>query len=388
MKRKTYHRLSIDDRMTIQACIHDHRSITQIATRLGVHKSTVSREIRRHQVVKNGFPIQHCAHFDKMGLCNACPYRGTCTKERHYYNFVDAHTMAMALSQSVHSKSNLVLSQIRLIDSIVSEGVRLGQSLHHIYVSNPVLAKLCVERTIRRLCYRGELSVKPHELRRYVVYKHTYQKTPQESQLRDIRVLIGRMYKDYLDFVEKHPRMSVSQFDSVIGQITDAKAILTIHFPATNFQFGLLIEKGNPSSVRARLKLLFHHLGEPLVQKIFAICLCDNGTEFSFFPDIENFAGSLSIHTFFTTPYRSTDKPHCERNHELIRYVFPKGKSLNNLTQDLVNEVFSNINSYVRKGKGDKTPYDLMKRRFGQSFLDIIGIRRIPNKKVKLTQLI
>ena len=109
---------------------------------------------------------------------------------------------------------------------------------------------------------------------------------------------------------------------------------------------------------------------------------------FSFFPDIENFAGSLSIHTFFSTPYRSTDKPHCERNHELIRYVFPKGKSLNNLTQDLVNEVFSNINSYVRKGKGDKTPYDLMKRRFGQSFLDIIGIRRIPNKKVKLTQLI
>lgn len=387
-KRKTYHRLSIDDRMTIQACIHDNHSITQIASRLGVNKSTISREICLHQTVKEGFVVTNCPHRSRIGLCNGCPHRYSCTKEHHYYNYVTAQEQAVSTHLSAHSKSKLLPQQILLIDGIVTEGVRLGQSLHHIYISNPKLAKICVERTIRRLCYRHELTSKPHELRRYVVYKHAYKKTPQESRLRDIRVLIGRTYKDYLDYVAKHMRLSIAHFDSVIGKITDYQAILTIIFPATNFQFGLLIQKGNSSSVRAVLKALFHRLGENLVRKIFAISLCDNGTEFSSFPDIENFVGPQSIHTFFTTPYRSTDKPQCERNHELIRYVFPKGKSFNHLTQDLVNDVFSNINSYIRKDKGDKTPYDLMKRRYGQDFLDAIGINRIPNKKVKLTQLI
>ncbi|MGD9813459.1 MAG: hypothetical protein AB7D50_02450 [Bacilli bacterium] len=196
------------------------------------------------------------------------------------------------------------------------------------------------------------------------------------------------MYKDYLLYVDKHPRSSIVQFDSVLGKKTDFKAILTIYFPAANFQFGLLIQKGNSSSVRAVLKKLFHRLGKDLVYKLFAICLCDNGTEFSSFPDIEDFAGSQRIHTFFTTPYRSTDKSHCERNNEFIRYVLPKGKTFNNLTQEMINDVFSNINSYVRKAKGDKTPYDLMRRRYGQEFLDTVGIRRISNKKVKLNQLI
>jgi len=68
--------------------------------------------------------------------------------------------------------------------------------------------------------------------------------------------------------------------------------------------------------------------------------------------------------------------------------MIPKGKSLDFLTQEQVDEMFSNINSYVRKSKGDKTPYDLVKNKFGKEFLDVINIHRIPNKKVRLQQII
>ena len=57
-----------------------------------------------------------------------------------------------------------------------------------------------------------------------------------------------------------------------------------------------------------------------------------------------NKAEQTICRTFFTRPYRSNEKAECERNHETIRYCLPKGKSLNNLTQDQVNEMFSNIN--------------------------------------------
>lgn len=84
--------------------------------------------------------------------------------------------------------------------------------------------------------------------------------------------------------------------------------------------------------------------------------------------------------TFYTRPYRSTDKLSCENLHRLLRYAFPKGKSLDNLTQDVLDEVFSHINSYVRKSLIDKTPYDLIKKKFGKEFLVKINIKRIPKK--------
>ena len=90
---------------------------------------------------------------------------------------------------------------------------------------------------------------------------------------------------------------------------------------------------------------------------------------------------------FFTDPYKATDKAHCERNHEFIRYIIPKGKSLDFLTQDKINWIFSQINSYVRKDLEDRTPYDLVRRKFGQEFLDKIGIFRVEKKKVDLREI-
>ena len=81
---------------------------------------------------------------------------------------------------------------------------------------------------------------------------------------------------------------------------------------------------------------------------------------------------------------KSTDKASCEKNHEFIRYVLPKGKSLDFLTQEKVNLLFSHINSYVRLSNKNKTPYDLAVERFGNEFMEIVGIKKISPKEVFL----
>ena len=135
--------------------------------------------------------------------------------------------------------------------------------------------------------------------------------------------------------------------------------------------------------------MLFKHLGTELTKKIFPINLADNGIEFSYFNQIEiDNNGEKICSTYFTNPYKATDKAECERLHELVRYFLPKGKSLNSLNQEQVNEMFSHINSYIRESKKDKTPYDMVSKKFGKEFLDTIGIRRIPNKLVTLKQII
>lgn len=389
MKKQRNKRLDIEDRMVIQACLHDGRSLTQIAARLNVSKSTVSREISRFSYAKPGDKRLCAKRKSRFALCNGCKKSCFCTLEKRFYNFEAAEERSSNLRSSPRSRSKLPVGDIKAIDAIVSDGVRLGQSLHHIYVSNPPLRGMCSERTIRRLVYRGDLSVRPHELRRYVTFRHSYRKSPKELRLRDIRVLVGRTFKDFERKTSSNRRANVAQYDSVIGCVGDRKAVLTVTFPKYGFQFGILIDKGSPDSVRANVRGLFARLGKEEVRRIFPINLADNGVEFSRFDQIETSDdGEKVCCAFFTNPYKATDKPECERNHELFRYVVPKGKSLDFLTQGMVNDIFSNINSYVRGSKGDSTPYDLVLRKYGKAFLDAIGIRRIPNKKVKLLQIV
>ena len=121
-------------------------------------------------------------------------------------------------------------------------------------------------------------------------------------------------------------------------------------------------------------------LGPDKTKEIFAVNLADNGREFVKLHMLE----CHDVRVYFTNPYRSTDKAACERNHEFIRYVIPKGISLDNLTQRKLNMLFSHINSYVRESNENKTPFELIEKRFGSEFLKLIGIRKVHPKNILL----
>jgi len=46
-KKHVYKRLTIENRMDIQAAIHDGKNISEISRMLSVNKSTISRELNR-----------------------------------------------------------------------------------------------------------------------------------------------------------------------------------------------------------------------------------------------------------------------------------------------------------------------------------------------------
>ena len=169
------------------------------------------------------------------------------------------------------------------------------------------------------------------------------------------------------------------QCGSAGGKATDRKAILTITYPEFRFQFGFLIAKGNARSALGKLALLRKLLGAGYAG-IFQCNLSDNGPEFARFHEIEEWG----VGAFFANPYRSTDKASCERNHEFIRCVVPKGRSLDGLAQAKVETLFPRINPYVRGSNENRTPYELMLARFGEGFMEAIGVKRIPAKDVLL----
>jgi len=247
-------KLNAEDRMLIQACLIKNNSITEIARRLKKNKSTISREISSHIEIHKGYEEHICTHSKEYFICNVCPHKYFCGYTKKYYNFEKANSEAEEVKRKSRSKSQLTKQEILSINDILLQEVRaLKQSLHHVYVANPIIQKICSERTIRRGIYRGDYDVKAHELRRYVTFKHEYLKNPK-CNLRNLSVIIGRTFKDYLNYTSKNKRLNVVQYDSVIGKLSDKKAILTVTFPRYEFQFGILIDKSNPRSVVAKIK--------------------------------------------------------------------------------------------------------------------------------------
>jgi len=318
-----------------------------------------------------------------------CPKKAYCGQEKIFYNFEKVDDYSINVSRS-RMHTHLSRNDLDYIDQIIYEGVvSNGQSLHHIYVGSKLLQSMCSERTIRRIIYRGELKTKAHMLRRYVVYKHEYIKPKEIYCKKDVRAYVNKTYSDYIDYIEHNKSKNIMQFDSVIGKINDKKSILTKTFKKYGFQYGTLIQKGNPRSVDYAIRNIKKKIGDELFYKIFAINIAHNGSEFTTFYNIEyDCDGLIKCKSFFTRPYNLSDKAECGSDHRLVQYFCPKGKSLNDITQEQIDKMYSNINSYVRESQNNQCPYDLIKNKFGKKFLDLINIKRIPNKKVKLKPII
>jgi hypothetical protein len=366
-------KITIEDRMEIRACLHNRMSLGQIALRFGKSESTKCRGLLRNSKA-SGASTPACPGRKRLLVCNTCRKKACCGAKKRHCDFRFADQLAENRKRTSRSSPKTSQGGIAAIDEAVSSGVRLGQSLHHIYAGNPSLAGACPERTIRRLAYRGFLSVRPRELRRYATYRHEYAKSAEDPRIWDIRSLLGRSFRDYRSSAGAHRRLNVVQFGSAVGMKTDGKAIPAATFPRWNFRFGTLIERGSAESAVNELREGPRRIGPELVGRAFPVRPADNETESSL-------NGERILRTFNASPHKATDRAECERNHELVRYVLPMGKPLDFLDQAKLDGIFSNINSCVREPKGGRTPYDMAGARFGQGFLDAIGIKKDRQEK-------
>ena len=83
----------------------------------------------------------------------------------------------------------------------------------------------------------------------------------------------------------------------------------------------------------------------------------DNGTEFADFKGIEK---ALNIVVYFADPHTPWQRGSNENMNGLLRFFFPKGSDLRQVTQERLNEVADLLNSRPRKCLGWLTPSDFL----------------------------
>lgn len=407
--------LTESHRIKIEHYLNENYSYRKIAELLNVNVSTISREVKRNirtYSISNHMVIVECIHKDNCErlkgsskskmcsincpdyelrkcdrfstknakpVCNSCPNNAKCKLARKKY-IANVANNKYELRIILRPKIRITQEQFDFINKLFSEKMTKGQSISVIY-QNHKDEIMVSENTVRNYLKRGLLKSNQLDMIRP---RFTANKSVKRRVIKNVDLLNGRTYEDYINYT-KEKDILIVQLDTVVGKLVDNKKILTIHWPSFHFQIGILLEKLSPSFVNNALMELKNKLGLETYKILFQVILTDNGIEFSLLDEIENDEnGELITKVFFCDPYKSSQKGSCERNHEFIRYVLPKGVSFDNLNQKDVDLIFSHINSTPRNSLGFKTPFELFKTAFGIEVLRILNINEINKDDVHL----
>lgn len=88
---------------------------------------------------------------------------------------------------------------------------------------------------------------------------------------------------------------------------------------------------------------------------------------------------------FYCDPQKSNQKSRLEKNHEYIRYILPKGKSMYKLTDDNVLLITNHINSVARDSLKGHTPFDMANMLIDKKVLESLNLRAVSPDLVQLT---
>ncbi len=179
--------------------------------------------------------------------------------------------------------------------------------------------------------------------------------------------------------------------DTVIGtRDGKQKCILTLLHRKSNLQLYFLLEEKTASEVKKYFDSFKKFLGPKLFQDTFTIILTDNGTEFSdsLSLEINPDTGEKLINVFYCQPRRSDQKGKCERNHELLRLMIPKGISMNGLSKKDIHHASKMINNYPRPSLNFNSPLTVAQNFLNKKVFELNYLQLLPARDIVLTPLI
>lgn len=421
---KHHSHLSFADRVLINDWLRRGESFRAIALYLQKSPTTIAREVKTHaQTVKSKgndcinrrdcnhkavCPKPNCsstlckrckipckkycpdyskAYCEKLLLppyvCNGCTNEHYCNYEQRIYNPKTAESEYRDMLVNRRNGFDLSYEQIVLIDEMVSPLIYNGLSPYHI--KQTYGDKLPVsEATLRKLIAQGELNARNINLRDQVK-RRPRKKSTQKLHNETLSVLkIGHKYEDYLQYMSTHDTYAV-QMDCVEGKKEDSAVLLTLHFPQFRMQLAYIMDEHTSACVVSALDKLEESLGSDLFKQIFPVILTDNGHEFIDISGMErSIYGGSRTKIFFCEPNRSDEKGACENNHKYIRYIIPKGTSMESFDQLDINLMMNHVNSFLRKELFGKSPYDVAMAVLPQDFFILLGLEKISPEDIIL----
>jgi len=389
--------LSIEERESIQEFIKHEHTFTKIGKILKRDRTTIAKEIRTNRYVKSYLfeafdpkgikvAVENCPRLSKPPyVCNTCENKNRCRKHKLYYNsrFAQKHYEAVLVEARVGA--DITPEEIEEIEKIIVPLIKNKKhSVNQVFINHSDILNFS-KSTFYKYVNDGLLSLINLDLPKKVKYKKRKKKDEEEKQYkRDIKILEGRRYENYLEFISINPEKNIVELDCVEGIQSDDKVLLTMIIKETRFMLMFLLDKQTSANVSDVFNQLKEKIGVELYKEVFSVILTDNGSEFynPLAMEIDYDTGEKISNLFYCRPYSSWQKGTLESNHNFIRIVLPKsnehqkGASFNQLDDYIVKRLENNINNIPRNILDGNTPYELTIKKYPK-LIEILNCEHI-----------
>ncbi len=324
--KNTYKRLDQYDRFEIDKLIAVGKSNVQIALEIGVHPSTISREINRMK----GMPykaltaMSDCLNKSVSKRLN----RSKINENPRLKNFIYTH-LKMRWSPEQISYSLKLFYPFDFTMQISHESIYL-----HIYVQpEKSLEKLLISNLRQKRKYRGNVR-RGVDKRTTIKDPIRIDERPEEANTREVP---GHW-----------------EGDLILGKNRES-AIGTLVERTTRFTIIVYLKKRDSESVRKAFELAFKNIPRHLKLSL----TYDNGTEMA---QHKLFTKNTKIKVFFAHPYSPWERPTNENTNGLTRGYFPKGTDFQLVKRKDLKQVQNELNERPRKVLEHETPLNSISR--------------------------
>lgn len=307
-----YTQLTREQRYQIQALLNTQQNQTQIAAVVGVHKATISRELRRNRGRRGYRP--HQAH----GLAQA--RQGAKWHPR----------FTPAIWQQVDMMLRQAWSPEQIRGRFQQEQ---GQTISHEWIYQHIYQDKMTGGDLYR-----SLRCQKKRRKRYGTYSRRGRIANQISI--DERPAV----------VNARERIGDWEGDTMIGK-GHGGVLVTVVERTSKYT---VIEGVSHKTATAVRKAVVRGL-QPYKAQVHTITY-DNGREFS---DHAGMAQDLDTQIYFAHPYASWERGVNENTNGLIRQFFPKAQDLRGVTDEQLTTVMDTLNHRPRKTLGYRTPHEV-----------------------------
>ena len=408
--------LTFEQRVDIEKGLTENKSFAEIGRTIGKDPSTISKEVRLHAHTKErpdaGYTNPPCIHRktckivclcdEQCGIvcklcrkpdmrcinicpgyetaeceklkkppyvCNGCVKKTNCLMPRKFYSSKYAHNEYRSVLVDCRVGINQTPESIQAMNDLLVPLIKeKHQSIGHIYATHAEELG-CSRRTLYSYISNCVFEVRNSDLRRTVRYKK--RRKPTQASAKDRFYRQGHNYEDFQNYIKEHPDINVVEMDCVEGKKGESKAILTFTFRNCNLMLMFLLEYQDQECVLE----VFVWLETVLGQEAFTAR-----------KEMEEFCdGSKSTTIFYCDPYCFWQKGACEKNHEYIRYIRPKGSSFADLDDEKIMLMMNHINSEKRDSLNGHSPYELSLLLLDQKLHKALGLTAVAPDDVMLS---
>ena len=365
-KKNQYKHLTKEDRCKIESLINQKDkngkrlfNNSYIANYLGVHKSTISRELRNR--IKSKITV-------RTGHIKNLPYNAT--DAQNDYMFKRGLSKGEYVLKKYPKMSKYIEDKIK-IDKWAPD-VIIGYMEKHNIFDREGFTHITTPTIYNAIRYHI-IDVKLEDTRRMKYnskYEYHEQKQVSESKL---------PYSIENRPLEIENRLTFGNFelDTVLGKRNgNHECLMTLTERKTRFEIIFKIKCKTALEVVNKFNQIKEYTKNNY-NKIFKSLTTDNGPEFSAFLDIIK---NSKTKIYFCHPYCSGEKGTNEKSNSMIRYFIPKGSLIEDYSYQDINNIANWMNNYPRKILDYKTPLEALLEEFND--------KNVINKIYKLQEKI